>query len=507
MKHLRIFFIGLLVWGCTPEPEEARILSFTHGVASGDPDSASVVLWTRAVPEDSANLSVEWEVSRDAEFTEIVRTGTAQSDRGRDFTFKAVADSLEPDARYYYRFRLGDIYSEVGRTRTAPVGMTKDIRFAVVSCSNYEWGYFNAYGAIAEMEDIDAVLHLGDYIYEYGVGVYGDTTLGRLHDPAHEILDVEDYRRRYRQYRSDPDLARVHKTHPFITIWDDHEIANNAYVSGAQNHQDEEGDYMQRRAIARQVYYEWMPVREGDELYRSFSFGDMAELFMLDERLAGRTAPVSGVADETYSDSSRSMLGNVQLKWLKKGLQESDAVWQVLGNQVIFSYLNWNPSGETRNMDAWDGYPVEQAELAKFLKDLGKNVIITTGDTHSSWAFEVVTDPFNEYNEQTGQGALALEFGVTSINSANANESNPDEEVIEREKSITGPPVNPHLKYTNLRDHGFLILHLEEYGGRAEFHFVNTVKEQDDSVYTGKTFYFTAGKNTLSNNPANSEGE
>lgn len=509
MKALPILSLFLALFACTTseKPDSGRPATFTHGVASGDPDSVSVVLWTRAVPEDSSSLTIAWEVSETDDFGEVIRKGTVTSDEASDYTFKVIADSLKPGTRYYYRFVSGDSLSATGRTRTAPSGTTKDVRFAVASCSNFEWGYFNAYDRMADIEDLDAVLHLGDYIYEYGIGTYGDTTLGRLHDPAHEILTVEDYRTRYAQYRSDPDLQRLHRVHPFITIWDDHEIANNAYVTGAQNHQEEEGEYMERRATARQVYYEWMPVREQNDLYRAFRFGNLVDLLMLDERLAGRSEQVESPASEDYADSTRSMLGKVQYDWLEDQLRDSRTRWQVIGNQVIFSYLNWSDSGVTRNMDAWDGYPAEQGRLAGLFRELDKNIIIVTGDTHSSWAFEVVTDPFSGYDPENAEGALAIEFGVTSINSANSNESYPDEAVREREKIITGPPVNPHLKYSNLREHGFLLLHLEADQGRAEFHFVETVKEPDDESYVEEVFYFNAGENNLSKAPGNSTGE
>ncbi len=510
MKFIIAVLIPLsLLLGCQndQQPVALKEVVFTHGVASGDPYSQSVVLWTRAVPEDSTQTTLRWEVSNTRDFGKIVRSGEVTSGPESDFTFKVVADSLRPGTPYFYRFIHGNQSSNIGRTKTSPTGDVSQARFAVVSCSNYEWGYFNAYHAIAEIPDLDAVLHLGDYIYEYGIGTYGDTTLGRLHDPPYEILSLDDYRRRYRQYREDSDLQYIHQQHPFITIWDDHEIANNAYISGAQNHQEDEGEYANRRAIARQVYYEWMPVREQEELYRSFSFGNLVDLYMLDERLAGRSMQVAGTGEEAYGDSSRTMLGKAQFDWLTDGLQTSAATWQLLGNQVIFSYLNWSASSVTRNMDAWDGYPVEQARLADAIRSLDKNVLIVTGDTHSAWAFEVVIDPFKEYDPVSGEGAIALEFGATSINSANSNESYTDEEVMEREKVITDSPINPHLKYSNLRDHGFLLLHLENTSGRAEFHYVDTVREPSDSSYIEETFYFTAGKNNLSKTPAKSYGE
>lgn len=502
-KFTQLFTVTLIITGiaCNP-PEESTPLpevQFTHGVASGDPFATSVVLWTRAVPTDTlSEVPVRWEVSKNEDFNQLSRQGLASGKRDDDYTVKVIADSLEPGLTYYYRFYVGDQKSQIGRTRTAPAGTPESIQFAIVSCSNYEWGYFNAYNSIAARNDINAVLHLGDYIYEYGTGVYGDTTIGRIHQPLYEIITLDDYRQRYQQYRSDPDLQLVHQQHPFITIWDDHEIANNAYTEGAQNHQEDEGDYQKRRSIARKVYYEWMPVRENASLYRSFSFGGLVDLFMLDERLAGRTSPVENSESESYYDSSRTMLGEEQYQWLAEELNSSHATWQLLGNQVIYSYLNWSDTAMARNMDAWDGYPAEQRNLAELFKSLhDKNIVIVTGDTHSSWAFEVVVDPFEEYDPATSKGAFALEFGVTSINSANSDEQYPAADVMERERAITNTPINPHLKYTNLRDHGYMILQLGQDSGRVEYYFMDTLRIRDSNTTMGPTFLFAKGSKQL----------
>ena len=202
---------------------------------------------------------------------------------------------------------------------------TNQLNFAVVSCSNYEWGYFNAYGRIAEEENLSAVIHLGDYIYEYGTTSYGDTTIGRINIPTHEIISLQDYRDRYSLYRLDPDLIAAHKSHPFIVIWDDHEIANNSYVDGAQNHQDDEGSYEARKASARKAYYEWLPIRDTPNHYRDFKFGELADLFMLDERLAGRTKPADSLGDPSLLDENRTLLGQEQFGWLENNLKTSGA--------------------------------------------------------------------------------------------------------------------------------------------------------------------------------------
>ena len=277
---------------------DSATVHFTHGVASGDPLADRVILWTRALPGSGENkaLSVRWQVASDAEFSQVVAEGETRTDVKRDYTVKVDAKGLQPDARYFYRFSVEGRYSATGRTRTLPVGNVSSFRLGVASCSNYPQGYFNAYRHMAQ-SDIDLVLHLGDYIYEYPEGGYANPValeqLGRHVEPLGETLELEDYRMRYGLYRTDADLQLLHQQHPFVCVWDDHELANNTWHSGAQNHNDGEGDFFQRMRSARQAYDEWMPIRtslDGDQgpIYRSFQIGDLADLVMLDTRLHGR---------------------------------------------------------------------------------------------------------------------------------------------------------------------------------------------------------------------------
>ncbi len=512
-----VFFIPffLLFIACTSQKEadlptpptdgiavfyEPSLKPFYHGVASGDPLSDAVIIWTRVTPRDSLDaIDVEWEVSISDEFQTVFRSGSFKTSPARDYTVKVDVQGLEPNTYYYYRFKALNAVSTTGRTRTTPVAAMDSIKFAVASCSNYEWGYFNAYGRIADRDDLNAVLHLGDYIYEYGPRSYGDTTLNRIHYPAREIITLEDYRLRYSQYRLDKDLNAAHAMHPFITIWDDHEIANNSYVEGAQNHQPEEGDYVTRRESARKAYYE-LPVREstGQKLYRSFSYGELADLIMLDERLAGRTAPADSLSDPTLKDSTRTMLGKEQLSWFENTLSGSTATWKVIGNQVIYSYLNWSQPTFNINLDSWDGYPLEQKRIADLIRDNDiKNVVFVTGDTHSSWAFEVSVDPFDDYNPTTGEGAFAVEFGTTSINSSNSNERFPTDSVIAHEQKIVNSEINPHLKYANMRDHGYMILTLTQGTARADWYYVSTLKEPSTEEARGKSVTVNSGETRL----------
>lgn len=493
-SFLRICIPLILLAGCKAAdqyPEYASETIFRHGVASGDPLQDRVIIWTRiASPFSDSTVTVEWEIARDEAFRIPIQNGIVTTSSERDFTVKIDVDDLRPSSQYYYRFKSFGAESPTGRTRTAASGESDSLRFAVVSCSNYEWGYFNAYRHIANQPDLMAVIHLGDYIYEYGTGVYGDTTIGRLHEPRHEIISLSDYRERYAQYRTDKDLQAVHQAHPFITIWDDHEIANNAYSEGAQNHQEDEGAYNERKQIARKVYYEWMPVREGEELYRNFDFGRMASLIMLDERLAGRSMPAINTDDSVFRSSERTMLGEKQFKWLTDQLVRSRSRWNLIGNQVIFSRLYLDPERSEINLDAWDGYPAEQERFERMLRiNQFDNLILLTGDTHSSWAFESTLKP----EEDTRP--LAIELGTTSINSANQNEYDPDSVVISKEELLMN--VNPHLKFVNLRDHGYLLLTLKNEFARADFYYTPTLRERTQSLFLAKQIWIRNGSYKL----------
>ena len=280
------------------EVHAASPLYFTHGVASGDPLSDRVILWTRLIPGSGEHRAVDcrWEVASDPQFMQLVNSGVVSTSAKRDYTLKVDAQGLEPGSAYFYRFLSEGIISPVGQTRTLPEGAVESFRIGVASCSNYPQGYFNVYRHMAD-SDLDLVLHLGDYIYEYAEGVYANAVateeLGRQVEPATEILTVEDYRMRYGLYRTDPDLQAVHARHPFICVWDDHELANDSWKDGAENHNQGEGDFQARMTAARQAYHEWLPIRtaiSGDQgpIFRSFKVGGLADLIMLDTRLHGR---------------------------------------------------------------------------------------------------------------------------------------------------------------------------------------------------------------------------
>lgn len=286
----------LALSACDQSPE----ISFDYGVASGDPLQNAVILWTHVTPLDEDDrlepIPVRWVVADDADLEDIVAEGEVSASAAADFTVKVDAKGLAPGQSYYYGFSVGNRNSPTGQTKTLPGSKTERVRLAVVSCSNYPAGYFNVYRAIAQRSDIDTVVHLGDYFYEYGADGFGSETgkaLGRVSDPTHEIVSLDDYRTRHAQYRSDPDLQEMTARHPMIAVWDDHETANNSYKQGAQNHDESEGDWSERKAAAIRAYHEWLPIRAPDpkqleRTYRSFQYGDLATLIMLDTRLIGR---------------------------------------------------------------------------------------------------------------------------------------------------------------------------------------------------------------------------
>ena len=353
---------------------------FLHGVASGDPLANRVVIWTRVTREGASEaIKVKWSIATDAAMSSLVKEGNATATPERDFTVKVDVKGLEPGRTYYYRFETEGETSRVGRTRTLPVGDVSKARFAVVSCSNYELGYFNAYREIALQKDLNAVLHLGDYIYEYGPGLGGYTTpataIGLVPKPrdkklkpAEEIIALDQYRARHALYKTDRDLQKLHARHAVINIWDDHEVANDAWKKGAENHDPAtEGDWQARKRAGIQAFYEWLPIREPadgdpideatgnpDDLYRIFDFGGLARLVMLDTRQAGRDQQLSagdligvysGVPpygpfpnDVRTGGAPRQLLGRPQAAWFDDQIAGSTQTWQLIGNQVLMFY-------------------------------------------------------------------------------------------------------------------------------------------------------------------------
>lgn len=489
---------------------------FYHGVASGDPLDDAVVIWTRVTPDSTASVSVDWRLSTDTLMSDTVAIGSFVTDSSRDFTVKVDVQGLNSNTTYYYMFTVGNKNSLIGRTKTAPTAtQASHLKFGVVSCSNFEAGYFNSYGRLGEYNDLDAIIHLGDYIYEYEAGRYGDSTLQasslRSHDTV-ETINLNQYRARYSLYRLDEDLRRAHQQHPFINIWDDHESANDAYVDGAENHDPSEGSWQSRKAIAKKAFFEWIPIRDNstDTIYRNLNYGNLVDLIMLDTRLEGRDSQINDVTNPNLYSPTRTMLGNTQRNWFLNALSNSTAKWKVIGNQVIFSefHVGWAAQApatpaqtESIFLDIWDGYPAERLTIINYLESNNiDNVVFLTGDFHSTFAFDVadsVTNPAafyaptSNYDPATGNGSVAVEFASPSVSSANFDENLDPVSAAGIEFQINNPlPTttnnipNPHLKYVDLDQHGYYILDVKDDSAQANYYFVDIF----DTLTTNQTF-------------------
>ena len=475
---------------------------FRHGVASGDPLSDRVILWTRVTPKTgTGSQTVNWIVATDPKLAQVVARGETQTGAARDFTVKLDATGLKPATAYYYRFESQGERSAIGRTRTLPVSGVSRIRLGVVSCSNYPFGFFNAYACLANRADLDAVLHLGDYLYEYANGEYGDgTRLGRA-APNKEMVSLQEYRERHAQYKADPDSQEVHRQHPFIVTWDDHEFANNTWMRGAQNHDASEGEWTARRAAAVQAYFEWMPIREDAQtlqsrIYRTFRFGNMATLYMLDTRLIGRDqeAPRDDVA--SIERANRQLLGAEQEGWLAEQFVTSvkgQSHWNVFGQQVIFAPQTPAGTGAV-NPDVWDGYRSARTRVFDMM-DRARldNLAVLTGDIHSSWAYDLPRDPFAGYDRATGKGSRGVEFAGTSVTSPTNLGRGP-----EGPKQLADiRAARPHLHYVDGSYRGYFILDLAREKLQADFYGVATVDERATTEAFVKGFITESGRNHL----------
>lgn len=455
---------------------------FRHGVASGDPLTDRVILWTRVTPAGLGGaVDVDWRIAADPALTQVVARGSARTTADRDFTVKVDAGGLQPGRPYYYAFEAAGERSPIGRTKTLPTAADR-VRLASVCCSNYPAGYFNVYRAVANRPDLDAVVHVGDYIYEFQNGVYGDGSgLLRIPEPRKEAITLSDYRIRYATYRSDPDLQEAHRVHPFIAVWDDHEVTNDGWAGGAGNHNPDrgEGEWAVRQAAGYRAYLEWMPVRESDasgiRLYRSFRFGGLADLVMLDTRgLRDRQAPGKDVA--ALTDPRRTLLGAAQEAWLFDALRASaraGTAWRVLGQQVMFSRVT-PPQWPVPYPDTWDGYQGARDRVLDFLTaERVRDLAIISGDLHSSWAFDVVRNPWEGYQASTGSGSLAVEILTPAISSVPLF-TNP----AAREHAPLFRAALPHLKFLDGESRGYVLIDLTPARLLAEWYFVPTVRER-----------------------------
>jgi alkaline phosphatase D len=481
-------------------PEPARRL-FRHSVASGDPLTDRVMLWTRVTPparSATGPIDVQWQIASDEKLTQVVGRGAAQAAMERDFTVKVDAGNLRPGRTYYYAFTTGGEQSPIGRTKTLPERADR-LRFASVSCANYPAGYFNVYRCLANRPDLDGVIHLGDYIYEFANGRYGDgAASGRVPLPAGEASTLEDYRNRYATYRSDIDLQDAHRQHPFIAVWDDHETVNDSWSGGSVNHDPSKGSWATRLAAAYRAYLEWMPIREASDsrihLYRSFRCGDLADLVMLDTRgLRDEQAP--GNDAKRLADPARSLLGAAQESWLFDQLRTSQRAgsrWRILGQQILFTPLS-PPGLPVANPDLWDGYaPARNRVFDLLAADKITDVAILTGDIHSSWAMDVPRNPWTGYDPTTGAGSVAVEL-VTPAISSPPFFATPEL----RERAARLRPLARHLKFLEGEHNGYTLLDVTRDRIQAEWYHVPTVTQRADAEAKAASYVCERGSSRL----------
>ncbi|MGI3006714.1 alkaline phosphatase D family protein [Vibrio parahaemolyticus] len=535
MKVVSSTAVATCLIGCGSDDNESVAVSFEHGVASGDPTQTQVIIWTR-VTTAASYVDVSWQVASDMEFSNVVQSGVFTTDTGRDFTVKVDVQNLNANSQYYYRFMVGEMMSEVGQTQTLPEDGVEKASMAVVSCANYPAGYFHVYREILnqhEQSPFDVVLHLGDYIYEYGAGGYASedaAALGREPSKGAECITLDDYRKRYAQYRQDADLQALHAKLPMIAVWDDHELANDTWKNGAENHQDDEGRFIDRRAAAAAAWTEWLPVRENTFsnmlIYRQFSFGNLVNLMMLDTRLVGRDKPldyfslsaptmeaIGGLVAQSRS-ADRELLGTEQLAWLMNEFNTHDAKWNVLGQQVLMSRMELPSSVMTAmfqlftsteekkteallavntaitgyladpsadpislpyNLDAWDGYYVEREKVYQLAKASSGNFVCLAGDTHNAWASEL---------KDVSNNPIGVEFATSSVSSPGLEEYLALDPVAIAQMEYTLPHLVSELQWADIKQRGFMRVTFTADAAQSTWYLVSTIKDKKYQVTT-----------------------
>ncbi|MFC4292527.1 alkaline phosphatase D family protein [Sphingorhabdus arenilitoris] len=505
----------------------SSLTGFTHNVASGEPGSESMLLWTRFVPADGGAAKLRAELSVDPEFSVIAAGGQMVTGPWRDHTAKITVDGLTPDTRYYYRFIAPDgSFSPVGRTKTLPVGKVDRFNIAVFSCSNLGFGYFNAYGHAAARDDLDMTLHMGDYLYEYAPGGYdAGPAFSKRIDPKSEIISLADYRLRYASYRADPDLQALHAAAPMIVIQDDHESTNDSWEGGAQNHQDNEGDWSVRRNAAMQAWREWMPI--GEQPWQAYAIGDLATYFRTDTRTIARSRPpelgpalssaerekaLAEFRDGEWMNDSATMLGSEQESWLYRSFARNKAVWTMVGVGTNMGYgytpenatdwlakdadpraLSYVKSGIAAakaglpfNMDNWGGYPKARSRFLSAAQRAGSNLIVITGDSHNGWAFDL----------PEGGKAAGVEFGGHSVSSPGFEQATgkTDPKIVARDMIAASPN---ELRWMDSSNRGYMMLSLTPQDATNEWVFMQTVRTKSLAVKAGHKMRVRAGYNRL----------
>lgn len=534
----QLMALGTFGLGALSVPASASLMSakgFTHGVASGEPSQASVLLWTRFVGKGDTKLTAE--ISSNSDFSGAKIAGEVEALADRDHIAKITVQGLDPNNWYFYRFIAPDgSKSVVGRTRTLPEGATPQFNIGVVGCSNLPFGYFNAYAHAAQNTALDLIVHTGDYLYEYPAGTYpskDQALAGRVLDPASEIIQLADYRLRYAAYRKDPDLQRIHQVLPMIAMWDDHEFANDAYKDGAENHDASEGDWEARKRVAERVYREWMPVSDkayGSPRWSEYQIGDLATLFLTESRISARSKQLDlGAAlkgqediqkaletfrDDIWQDPAREMIGGEQEAWLGSAMRKSKASgtkWQVWSQQCVMGELklpqeaiNWVAEdapafakqrlkvgalaakmGLPINFDSWDGYPQARERALKVSQAADADLIVLSGDSHNGWAF----------NLETADGQAGVEFGGHSVTSPG----------LESYLSGARPDVaakalretNSQLQWTDTSNRGYMTVTLTPEKATSTWHFLDTIRAKSMALRGSANQTVLRGTNRL----------
>ncbi|MFI5913197.1 alkaline phosphatase D family protein [Dactylosporangium sp. NPDC051541] len=486
---------------------------FALGVASGDPLPDGVILWTRLLRADRPDrpVEVEWQVALDDRFRKVVRSGKVGARPELAYSVHVDARGLQPAREYFYRFRALGAISPTGRTKTAPAPWQDNgrLRFAIVNCQDFQNGYWPAYAGVTA-EDLDVVLHLGDYIYEYDPS-------SRFADRNHttpvtpgldQLVTLADYRARHAQYKSDPVLQMAHAAFPWIVTWDDHETENN-YASlvdevddtGAK-HQSP-ADFARQRAAAYQAYYEHMPIRANLKpgsadlrIFRRFDFGRLARVNVLDTRQYRTDQPGGfpgdfGLAQAGTANVTGTLTGEDQERWLADGLNHSPARWNVIAQQVMMSRIKFpNPTGGVppiiANLDQWDGYAPQRARLLQHLVDAKvRNPVILAGDIHSTWMSELRVD-----FDRPEQAPVAVEFTATSISS--------DFPIaFDAPLKALNPTLNPHVRYFDGSRRGYLRCTVDRHEWRTDARTVDTIDVRQTPVTTTASYAVAAGTSAL----------
>jgi alkaline phosphatase D len=478
-------------------PQRFNTNPFTLGVASGDPLPDSVVLWTRLAPDPILgggmgrdNVWVDWSVATDEGMKNVVRRGREAAAANLAHSVHVDVKGLQPGRHYWYQFRAGSEYSPVGRTRTAPAhNRSLDrLRFAFASCQHYEQGYYTAFRHMAD-EDLDLIVHLGDYIYEGGAGTRDG--LVRKHTGS-EIHTLSDYRNRYALYRGDEHLRRAHALFPWIVTWDDHEVDNN-YANDIPEDGQTRDAFLERRASAYQAYYEHMPLRRSSlpkgssmTLYRRLAFGNLAEFSVLDTRQY-RTDQPCGDGNKPLCpealDPSATIMGREQERWLMDGLTRSKSRWNVLAQQVMMAKVDRKPGPETMYpVDQWAGYEVERNRLLGFIAERKiANPVVLTGDIHSNWVADLKPDFSREDSPVVG-----TEFVGTSISSGGDG-------AVRNPTVDAYLPENPHVRFFN-GQRGYVSCEVTHQRWESRYRVVPSVTRPDSPLTTVATFVVEDGK-------------